>query len=590
MNETKPVFLINKYHSILRAAIIVEAIGFLVSLTDGIVAGNIISAEAFAAIGLLTPFSSVALFLSSIVNTGTVLNFSYQVGKFNRRRANEFFSQGVIAAIFTGVAYALLMILLGNKIIPGITPSGKIQQYLRDYYYIISVFFLLQPLSFLLDNILIADGGENLSVVSNTTQIISNIGCSIFFAGLWGIRGIAAASVISRVVSMVIVCFHFSSKKNTLQFVPCLRMRDLLIITKSGIVKASTYGLEAVLTFIVNLFALHNFGSDTLIILAVVERFMGMLTMFTGLGMSCQPLLGTLRGENNTKAQYYLMRTVLKDIIIVSTVLKVVALLFAPGIAFLFGVTGGAIHDQAVLALRILSSTLILQSALVLFFVYYVSIEKQALAFVLCLVKNFISPLILAVVMTMILRSHNGIWIGLAVAPVLAFAAASFIILLVYGRKQYPFLIPENPDRKIFIYDFTIDAGAAAGMSETAETIMRQFSLPLRTCAIAGMITEEVLMLIIDKNEGAKKPVHAECTIITEPKGVKLIIRDSGRLFDITDADIPVDSFRQYVVSSLMLNQNEKMYMITTGYNRNEFFFSNQFSGETPARREAAGE
>lgn len=50
MQETKPRFIIKKYHSILRAAIIVETVGFIVSLTDSIIAGNFISDEAFAAI------------------------------------------------------------------------------------------------------------------------------------------------------------------------------------------------------------------------------------------------------------------------------------------------------------------------------------------------------------------------------------------------------------------------------------------------------------------------------------------------------------------------------------------------------------
>lgn len=72
MQETKPRFIIKKYHAILRAAIIVEAVSFIVSLTDSIIAGNAIGDEAFAAIGLLSPFLSIATFLGAIINTGTV--------------------------------------------------------------------------------------------------------------------------------------------------------------------------------------------------------------------------------------------------------------------------------------------------------------------------------------------------------------------------------------------------------------------------------------------------------------------------------------------------------------------------------------
>lgn len=40
MKETRPQFIIRKYRSILRAAVIVEAVNFIVSLTDGIILGR----------------------------------------------------------------------------------------------------------------------------------------------------------------------------------------------------------------------------------------------------------------------------------------------------------------------------------------------------------------------------------------------------------------------------------------------------------------------------------------------------------------------------------------------------------------------
>ena len=81
-------------------------------------------------------------------------------------------------------------------------------------------------------------------------------------------------------------------------------------------------------------------------------------------------------------------------------------------------------------------------------------------------------------------------------------------------------------------------------------------------------------MLVMNRNKASKKVVDAECTIITQSDGIRLVFRNTGEIFDITDVDSKVDSFRQYFVSNLMFNQEEKLYMTTTGYNRNEFFFS----------------
>ena len=88
-----------------------------------------------------------------------------------------------------------------------------------------------------------------------------------------------------------------------------------------------------------------------------------------------------------------------------------------------------------------------------------------------------------------------------------------------------------------------------------------------------SVITEDVLMLIQEKNRNSQKPIHAECTLMIRPDCIKLILRDSGIIFNITDTDSSIGSFRQFFVSNLMLNQKEKFYLVTTGYNRSELFF-----------------
>lgn len=76
MKETRPRFLVRKYRSILLAAIVEEMVVYIVSLTDTIVAGNLIGEEALEVVGLASPFLTIALFLAAIVNGGTVRNYS----------------------------------------------------------------------------------------------------------------------------------------------------------------------------------------------------------------------------------------------------------------------------------------------------------------------------------------------------------------------------------------------------------------------------------------------------------------------------------------------------------------------------------
>ena len=78
MDQTKPRVILKKYRSIFLAAAVVEAVSFLVSLIDSLVAGNEVGPDALVAVALMAPFFSINTFLASVVNSGTVLSFSEQ--------------------------------------------------------------------------------------------------------------------------------------------------------------------------------------------------------------------------------------------------------------------------------------------------------------------------------------------------------------------------------------------------------------------------------------------------------------------------------------------------------------------------------
>ena len=536
-----------------------------------------IGGTALAAIGLVAPFLSFSIFVSSIINSGTIRNYSYYVGCFDKRRALEFFSQGVYMAVLSGVIYAAVLFAAREFIIDWLTIPGKMQEYTRDYFSIILLLYLFNPLSYLLDNMTVADGGEKLSVGANVVFIVSNVVLSYILGRAYGIKGVAFASVASKILFILIISLHFISKTNTLHLLRGWRNKDCVIIVRSGIVKASTYAMEAIAVFLVNLFAMDFFDPNTIIVLIMVEKFLGLLTLFIGLSMAAQPLIGTLAGEKNNKALRYLMRTVCFDMVRAGILLTVLTYIFTPFLVRAFGIVNSAMLIDGVIALRIVSATLVLHALLVLFFIYYYLIDKQRLAFEICLTKDVISPLVLAVLLSMLMGTHIGMWLGLASAPVISTIICSQLALRKYARsrrKEFPFLLPEDMDENIYIYDFDISPESAVEISRTADALLSSRSVSAETRMQAGLFLEEMLLLIMEKNAGSKaSKVSAECTIIFEPSGTRLILRDSGILFDITDEDSPVSSFRQYLVSRLMVTHDQKAYMTTTGYNRNELFF-----------------
>ena len=86
----------------------------------------------------------------------------------------------------------------------------------------------------------------------------------------------------------------------------------------------------------------------------------------------------------------------------------------------------------------------------------------------------------------------------------------------------------------------------------------------------AALMTEEVFMAVKDRNKG--RTVLGEVTLDLND-GVKLILRDDGEIFDITDADQEISSLRTFLVASIMENQSGRLNLVTTGFNRNVFQF-----------------
>ena len=574
MEQTKPLFIIRRYRSILTAAIIVEAVNYIVSLTDSIVAGNLVNSSALAAIGLFAPFLSFITFLSSIIISGTTLNYSFEIGRFDKRRALEFFSHGVYMALLTGALFSAALFAFRGLIIPGLTSSAVMQQYLREYCSVILLFYLIFPVSHYLDNMTVADGGEKLSAAANIVFILSNVLLSILFARLWSVKGIAFASVVSRLLFILILSAHFFGNKGTLRLLRHWKLRDFLTIVRSGGVKASIYALEGLTLLAVNLFAVRFFDSDTLVLLVMAEKYLGLLTLFIGLAMAAQPLISTLSGENNNKALRLMMRTVSFDMLAAGLILSLLTLLFTPYLVGAFGISAEPLRGQGVVALRIVAATLPLHALLLLYFIYYNLIGRQSAALTLSVFKNLISPLVLVALFSLIFKTGLGIWLGFSLAPLVSLIVCSLLIFLRCTKKRgepFPLLIPRDNEDRTFIYDFAVNAENAVAVSRTADAVLRGFPVSEQTRTFLCLTLEEMLMLIREKN--GEKKVFAECTILVEPEGVRMILRDSGRLFDITEADARADSFRQYVVAALMLAHEYKAYLITTGYNRNELFF-----------------
>jgi anti-sigma regulatory factor (Ser/Thr protein kinase) len=89
-----------------------------------------------------------------------------------------------------------------------------------------------------------------------------------------------------------------------------------------------------------------------------------------------------------------------------------------------------------------------------------------------------------------------------------------------------------------------------------------------------ALFIEEIALTIIEKNKEAKKPLLVEISLFFEEDSLLIIVRDSGKLVDLTDPDTKIEGLSSFVLSGLMEAHKEKAYLVTTGYNRNMIRFT----------------
>ena len=572
MPTTKPIFLYKKYRSILFASIIVEVVSFVVSLIDSIVAAHMVGIQAYEAIGLVSPFFSGATFFAAVVNSGTVTNYSAEIGRSDERRAHEYFSQGVILAAGMAAVFLLILMLIRNGFISGLAVSEASRSYAKAYFDIIIFYFMLVPISCLLDNMVVADGGERLSAILNLIQIIGNIILSILLASRYGVRGIALATVICKALFVALILLWFPGKKNTLRFIWCFHIRDALHICSRGLNRAVTFAMTAIMTYSFNTFIMLHYEEEILTVWITVQKLLGLSSLYLGLAGTIQPLIGTLRGENNTKAQRLLSRKAGFDMLIAGGISTLICLLFTPLLLSLFGVPKGDIFVMGLDAVRITSLSLPFTAVMIFFFMYYYLQQKGLLTLLVSVIKDFASPVIIVFLLASCWKNPNALWVGLLISSLCSVALCALIVLLRYGKAVFPFLISKERDERIFIYDFNLTADNAVSMARTAGEVLKDQGMSLRIQNLVTLLLEDSLMLCIKMNDAENREFPVECTLILEDSGVRLIIRDLGRIINQTEEGMRLPSFEEYILENVMTVLDHKFYLVTTGYNRIDLF------------------
>ena len=204
---------INKqFYNYLWAYVLVALSGCLGNVVDGIIVGNLISADGVSAINLSKPVTQFIFTLHLLINAGAGMLVGYALGQKDYDGARRHFS----LALSLSVGLGLLLALFGGFLFPEsvtrlLCTDEALFPLARDYMQVLLLgnpaFVLMWGLSTMVG----VDGQPRLVSVAVVVDNVVNLLLDIVFIQWfdWGITGSSAATVVGHLVGIAILLTHW---------------------------------------------------------------------------------------------------------------------------------------------------------------------------------------------------------------------------------------------------------------------------------------------------------------------------------------------------------------------------------------------
>ena len=571
-------FCEKKFASMFISGTFTKAVMYLMLLSDSIIAGYFIGESGVAAINAITPVTGIVTFFGDLVSTGVGIVFTREVGAMRKKRADEIYGQGLIISIAIGLISAVTILLIKNVYFSANGITGEILDNALKYYRFVPINAFLTIVIFYMEQMVYSDGDELCNNLCYVFQIGGNVVLSIVLAKFYGMTGIILGSVIGNGLGILVCCWHFFRKGNTLHFVWHFSFKDFLLTSRYSIVDSSVYLCWALMDYVMIGFVSARYGNSGLVTLSVVVSLIEFSVVLDGVGMAMQPLMGTYYGEKNHVLIRRVMGAGIKAALAEGVIATALIWIFSKQFCGLFGISGGASLEPSITAIRIVSLGFTFCSAVSLMTSYYMLIDRIGMATCFACLQNGLLYILLPVLGGLCFGT-GGMWSGFVIAPILTLGLSLLFVYLKFGKEDFPYLL-KDMDSEIEVMDDTLSVAAAATLSERVVDSMVAHDFVREEANHAALFVEEIGLTILEKNKQAKKPVLIELSLFYEENSVLIVERDSGELFDLTDSYSQVKGLSSFVLNGLMKSHDEKKYLVTTGYNRNMVRFAkNGYAG-----------
>lgn len=276
-------------------SIIGMALTSMITVADGFFIGNYVGKEGIAAVNLGLPVIYLFLGIGLMVSVGGVAIAGMEFGAGNRERCNQVFRQTVAT---TGVFSALtgvLVFLFFDPMLDLLGAEGLVREHFRTYYMVLLPELVVMVVNSSLGMFIRGEGNPQFYMKVNVAGVVLNIALDYLFAGVLhtGIAGIAAASLISALVSFACILYFFYKRAKVYWLG---RFAFSVKVLKSTLLNGSSEFIGEMSTgiamFAYNFVIMRRIGADGVSAFTIVGYVAYVFSMVVvGFGQGASPLI-----------------------------------------------------------------------------------------------------------------------------------------------------------------------------------------------------------------------------------------------------------------------------------------------------------
>jgi len=538
-------------------------------MADTLIAGIMLGEAAAAAINLVLPVYSLASFFSMVISLGVPILYARYTGAFQREKADHVFGVGIFLSIITGIILFVIMSAAGTAFLTFFSPDSQIQYYAEEYLRWIKYAILIMPVQELLFDMVYADGDTLISTAGNIFTSAGNILLSVVLCGSMGMQGLSLGTFLSLFISVLIQFLHFPRKGNTLRLNIRFSLRTTITIIRISMVDSCTYLFLFLFTSVMNRYVIHAFGAEMLILVSVISLVRETQLLFDGIGEAVTPIMSIYLGEKNYPGIREIWDLAKRTTVLEGLAVSGFLFAFAPLIVSFLEIENPETLRIACWGMRIISLSLIFTCYLFLHSSYVILVNRISLGILESALRDVVLPLIFAISGGMAFGVY-GMFAGIMVSQPAGCLLSYLYIRTRYGKENYPlFLAEKDKDKKNGLFEFLITPETVVKTRDQIRDMLKDNGYETATVKKTMLIFEEALIDIYERNNGRR--VLAEC-FVEMSEHVRMIIKDDGELYDLTDTDRNMDSFQGFLRLNLISSYAPKrVHFLALSFNRNVF-------------------